>query len=84
MIQQTVIPISNHVDISIDIPNELIGKKLKVSIDIENKILPNNEPFKQKEFEQWIKDAENSPTMSIEVLEGKWKKKELELDKLIQ
>jgi hypothetical protein len=77
MIEQTVTPKSNIVNLSFEIPNNLVGKPLKVFIDFEND--NNEQEMTQEEFLQWIDEAEKSPTMSLETFNEKWKKKEMEI-----
>ncbi len=37
----------------------------------------------KKDFSNWIKDAEKSPTMSLEKFNKKWKEKLLQIKKII-
>ena len=77
MIEQTVTPKNNIVNLSFEIPNNLVGKPLKVFIDFEKEY--EEQEMTQEEFLQWIDEAEKSPTMSLETFNEKWKKKEIEI-----
>jgi hypothetical protein len=77
MIEQTVTPKNNIVNLSFEIPDNLVGKPLKVFIDFEND--NNEQEMTQEEFLQWIDEAEKSPTMSLETFNEKWKKKEMKI-----
>lgn len=79
MIEQTLTPKNNIVDLSFEIPNNLVGKPLKVFIDFEKDDDDNEKQMTQEEFLQWIDEAEKSPTMSLETFNEKWKKKEMEI-----
>ncbi|WP_310559375.1 hypothetical protein [Flavobacterium sp.] len=77
MIEQTVTPKNNIVNLSFEIPNNLVGKPLKVFIDFEND--NDEQEMTQEEFLQWIDEAEKSPTMSLETFNEKW---ELEIQRI--
>ncbi len=77
MIEQTVTPSDTNVNLSFEIPNNLVGKPLKVFIDFEND--NDEQEMSQEEFLKWIGDAEKSPTMSLETCNKKWEQKKLEI-----
>jgi hypothetical protein len=77
MIEQTITPKNNIVNLSFEIPSNLVGKPLKVFIDFEKD--DDEQPMTQEEFLQWIDEAEKAPTMSLETFYEKWKKKEMEI-----
>jgi hypothetical protein len=78
MIEQTLTPKNNIVNLSFEIPNNLVGKSLKVSIDFEKED-EDEQQMTQEEFLQWIDEAEKSPTMSLETFNEKW---ELEIQRI--
>lgn len=77
MIEQTLTPKDNIVNLSFEIPKNLVGKPLKVFIDFEKD--EDEQEMTQEEFLQWIDDAEKSPTMSLETFNEKW---ELEIQRI--
>lgn len=79
MKEQTLTPKNNIVNLSFEIPNNLVGKPLKVFIDFEKDDDDNEKQMTQEEFLQWIDEAEKAPTMSLETFNEKWKKKEMEI-----
>jgi len=80
MIEQTLTPKNNIVNLSFEIPNNFVGKSLKVSIDFEKEDDDDNEKqMTQEEFLQWIDEAEKAPTMSLETCNEKWEKKRQEI-----
>ena len=80
MIEQTLTPKDNIVNLTFEIPKNLVGKPLKVFIDFEKEDDDDNEKqMTQEQFFQWIDEAEKSPTMSLETFNEKWKKKEMEI-----
>jgi hypothetical protein len=70
-------PKDNIVNLSFEIPKNLVGKPLKVFIDFEKD--DEEQQMTQEEFLQWIDDAEKSPTMSLETFNEKW---ELEIQRI--
>ena len=77
MIEQTLTPKGNIVNLTFEIPENLVGKPLKVFIDFEKD--DQEQEMTQEEFLQWIDDAEKSPTMSLETFNEKKKKKKSEI-----
>ncbi|WP_310379417.1 hypothetical protein [Flavobacterium sp.] len=77
MIEQTLTPKDNIVNLTFEIPKNLVGKPLKVFIDFEKD--DNEQEMSPEEFLQWIDDAEKSPTMSLETCNEKWEKKRQEI-----
>jgi hypothetical protein len=77
MIEQTLTPKDNIVNLTFEIPDNLVGKPLKVFIDFEND--NHEQEMTQEEFLQWIDEAEKSPTMSLETFNEKWEKREMEI-----
>jgi hypothetical protein len=77
MIEQTVTPKDNIVNLTFEIPKNLVGKPLKVFIDFEKE--DDEQEMTQEDFLQWIDDAEKSPTMSLETFNEKW---ELEIQRI--
>ena len=77
MIEQTLTPKDNIVNLTFEIPKNLVGKPLKVFIDFEKE--DDEQEMTQEEFLQWIDEAEKSPTMSLETFNKKWKNKEMEI-----
>ena len=70
MIEKTVTPKDTIVNLSFEVPKNLVGKPLKVFIDFEKE--DEEQQMTQEEFLQWIDDAEKSPTMSLETFNEKW------------
>lgn len=84
MIQQTLTPQNNVVNLSFEIPKDLIGKSLKFNIEYEKEEdNPLEKQMTQKEFVQWIEDAEKSPTMTLEEFNKKWEKEIQTIKELI-
>jgi hypothetical protein len=77
MIEQTITPKNNIVNLTFEIPKNLVGKPLKVFIDFEKD--EDEQEMTQEEFLKWIDDAEKSPTMSLETFNEKWEKKKLDI-----
>jgi hypothetical protein len=77
MIEQTLTPKNNIVNLSFEIPKNLVGKPLKVFIDFEKE--DDEQQMTQEEFLQWIDEAEKAPTMSLETFNEKWEKKRQEI-----
>jgi hypothetical protein len=77
MIEKTLTPKNKIVNLSFEIPKNLVGKPLKVFIDFEKE--EDEQQMTQEEFLQWIDDAEKSPTMSLETFNEKW---ELEIQRI--
>jgi hypothetical protein len=77
MIEQTLTPKDNIVNLTFEIPKNLVGKPLKVFIDFEKE--DDEQEMTQEEFLQWIDEAEKSPTMSLETFNEKW---ELEIQRI--
>ena len=77
MIEQTLTPKDNIVNLTFEIPKNLVGKPLKVFIDFEKE--DDEQEMTQEEFLQWIDEAEKSPTMSLETFNEKWEKKRQEI-----
>ncbi|TDW50087.1 hypothetical protein EV144_102521 [Flavobacterium sp. 270] len=79
MIRKTITPKNNIIDLSYEIPNNQIGKSLKVSIDFENEMDQIESNLSKEDFVKWIKTAEQSPTMSLEQFNQKWEEKKLKI-----
>jgi hypothetical protein len=77
LIEQTVTPKDNIVNLTFEIPKNLVGKPLKVFIDFEKD--DEEQQMTQEEFLQWIDEREKSPTMSLETFNEKW---ELEIQRI--
>lgn len=77
MIEQTLTPKDNIVNLTFEIPKNLVGKPLKVFIDFEKD--DQEQEMTQEEFMKWIDEAEKSPTMSLETCNKKWEQKKLEI-----
>jgi hypothetical protein len=77
MIEQTLTPKDNIVNLTFEIPKNLVGKPLKVFIDFEKD--DDEKEMTQEDFLKWIDDAEKSPTMSLETFNEKWEKKKKEI-----
>jgi hypothetical protein len=77
MIEQTLIPKDKIVNLTFEIPKNLVGKPLKVFIDFEKD--DDDQQMSQEDFLKWIDDAEKSPTMSLETFNEKW---ELEIQRI--
>ncbi|TRX38059.1 hypothetical protein FNW52_03935 [Flavobacterium sp. ZT3R18] len=77
MIEQTLIPKDTIVNLTFEIPENLVGKPLKVFIDFEKD--DDEQEMSQADFLKWIDDAEKSPTMSLETFNEKWEKKKKEI-----
>lgn len=77
MIEQTLTPKDNIVNLTFEIPKNLVGKPLKVFIDFEKD--EDEQEMSQEDFLKWIDDAEKSPTMSLETFNEKW---ELEIQRI--
>ena len=84
MIQQTLTPQNNIVNLSFEIPKNLIGKSLKFNIEYEKEDEnPFNKQMTQEQFIQMIEDAENSPSMTLEEFNKRWEIKRQQILKLI-
>ena len=77
MIEQTLTPKDNIVNLTFEIPKNLVGKPLKVFIEFEKE--DDEQQMTQEEFLQWIDEREKSPTMSLEAFNEKW---ELEIQRI--
>ncbi|MFV7235176.1 MULTISPECIES: hypothetical protein [Flavobacterium] len=77
MIEQTLTPKDTIVNLTFEIPKNLVGKPLKVFIDFEKD--DDEQQMTQEDFLKWIDDAEKSPTMSLETFNEKWEKKKSEI-----
>jgi hypothetical protein len=77
MIEQTLTPKGNIVNLTFEIPKSLVGKPLKVFIDFEKD--DDEQEMSQADFLKWVDDAEKSPTMSLETFNEKWEKKKKEI-----
>ncbi len=77
MIEQTLTPKNKIVNLSFEIPKNLVGKPLKVFIDFKKD--DDEQEMTQEDFLKWIDEAEKSPTMSLETFNERWKKKEMEI-----
>lgn len=77
MIEQTLTPKDNIVNLTFEIPKNLVGKPLKIFIDFEKD--DEEQQMTQEEFLQWIDEREKSPTMSLETFNEKW---ELEIQRI--
>jgi hypothetical protein len=77
MIEQTLTPKDNIVNLTFEIPKNLVGKPLKVFIDFEKD--DDEQEMTQEEFLQWIDEAQKSPTMSLETFNEKWENKKSEI-----
>jgi hypothetical protein len=84
MIQQTITPKNNIVNLSFEIPKNLIGKSLKFNIEYEKEDdNPFDKQMTQEQFVQMIEDAEKSPSMTLEEFNKRWEKKRQQILKLI-
>ncbi|WP_163401205.1 hypothetical protein [Flavobacterium fluviatile] len=79
MIQKTITPNDKIVNLSFEIPKKYIGKSLKVSIDFDNETDQIESNLSKEDFVKWIKNAEKSPTMSLEKFNEKWEEKKLKI-----
>lgn len=77
MIEQTLTPKDKIVNLTFEIPKNLVGKPLKVFIDFEKD--DEEQRMSQEEFLEWIDEAEKSPTMSLDTFNEKW---ELEIQRI--
>ena len=77
MIEQTITPKDNIVNLTFEIPKNLVGKPIKFFIDFEKD--ENEQPLSQEDFLEWIDEAEKSPTMSLETCNEKWEQNKLEI-----
>ena len=77
MIEQTLTPKDKIVNLTFEIPKNLVGKPLKVFIDFEKE--EDEQQMTQEDFLKWIDDAEKSTTMSLETCNEKWEKKRQEI-----
>lgn len=77
MIEQTLTPKDNIVNLTFEIPRHLVGKPLKIFIDFEKE--DEEQQMTHEEFLKWIDEAEKAPTMSLETFNEKWEKKKSEI-----
>lgn len=84
MIQQILTPQNNIVNLSFEIPKNLIGQSLKFNIEFEKE---DENPFEkqmtQEQFIKMIEDAENSTSLTLEEFNEKWEKKRQQILNLI-
>jgi hypothetical protein len=84
MIQQILTPKNNIVNLSFEIPKNLIGKSLKFNIEYEKEDgNPFDKKMTQEQFVQMIEDAEKSQSMNLEEFNNKWENKKQQILKLI-
>lgn len=84
MIQKTIIPKDKIVNLSFEIPKNYVGKALKVSIDFEDENDQIESNLSKEDLMEWIKVAEKSPTMSLEMFNEKWEEKKLKIQNNIR
>ena len=86
MIHKTVVPDKRTINISFTVPENYVGEEMEIIAFIKNEGLeksPQSEylspalkgpPMSNKEFVEWIREAENSPTISLEEAKERWAK----------
>ncbi|MWB96613.1 hypothetical protein GON26_19800 [Flavobacterium sp. GA093] len=84
MIQKTITPKDKIVNLTFEIPKNYVGKALKVSIDFEDESIQNEIKLSKEDFLKWVKNAEKSPTMSLETFNEKWEEKKLKIQNNIR
>lgn len=92
MVRTTITP--NKRQVSIQMPENYIGKKVEVvyytldeietnEVHASSPALPGS-PMSDREFREWIEQAEKSPTISLKEYKSKWALKKKQLIKLIK
>ena len=91
MIHKIIVPEGLSVNVTFDVPQDYIGKEMEIIAFIKNEGLEKGvhseylspalkgEPMTIEEFQDWIADAEKSPTISFDEMKERWeiKKKEI-------
>ncbi len=83
MIHKVIVPDSSSINVTLDIPKDYIGKEIEIIAFIKKdglKTKPLSPTLKGPkltidEFQDWIKAAEDSPTMSLDEAKQKWEVK---------
>ena len=86
MIHKVIVPEKRTINITLDVPQDYIGKEIEIVAFIKNEGLKENTKTERiphtlkgprmtnEEFTDWIRDAENSPTISLEEAKQRWAK----------
>jgi len=95
-IHKVIIPKSRKVNISLNVPEDCIGQEIEIFAfkrsapvqqdrisDHLSPVLPGP-PFTEKEFIEWVGNAEMMPTITLEEAKNRWAEKKLQLKKLIK
>lgn len=84
MIQQTLTPENNIVNLTFEIPKNLVGQPLRFNIEYEKE---DNNPFEkqmtQEQFVQMIEDSEKSQSMTLDKFNKRWEQKRQQILNLI-
>ena len=86
MIHKVIVPEHRSINVTLDIPQDYIGKEIEIVAFIKNEgFEKTNKPERlspvlkgprmtNEEFVDWIREAENSPTMSFDEMKERWAK----------
>ena len=96
MIHQIIVPNTQTVNLSFTVPTNYIGEEMEVIAFIKKETVTQNttittlspalqgNPLTNDEFKNWILQAENQPTLSLQDAKDKWKNKRQQLLQIIK
>ncbi|MBC7411977.1 MAG: hypothetical protein H7331_05930 [Bacteroidia bacterium] len=96
MIHQIIVPNTQTVNLTFTVPTNYIGEEMEVIAFIKKETLTQNtsittlspalqgNPLTNDEFKNWILQAENQPTLSLQDAKVKWKNKRQQLQQIIK
>lgn len=96
MIHKVIIPNSRTVNLSFTVPENYVGEEMEVIAFIKKEGLQQTElsellspsfqgnPLSNKEFANWIEQAEKMPAISLQEAKSKWANKCRQLQQLIK
>jgi hypothetical protein len=96
MIHQIIVPNTQTVNLSFTVPTNYIGEEMEVIAFIKKETVTQNttittlspalqgNPLTNDEFKNWILQAENQPTLSLQDAKDKWKNKRQQLQQIIK
>ncbi|HEY8780469.1 MAG TPA: hypothetical protein VIM16_02550 [Mucilaginibacter sp.] len=96
MIHKVIVPKNRKVSLSFTVPEDYVGEEMEVIAFMRKEGLLQTEPaglvspalqggpLTNKEFINWINQAETMPTVSLEAAKNKWTNKRTQLQRLIK
>lgn len=96
MIHQIIVPNTQTVNLTFTVPTNYIGEEMEVIAFIKKETVTQNtsittlspalqgNPLTNDEFKNWILQAENQPTLSLQDAKVKWKNKRQQLQQIIK